>query len=778
MPRRIRRIQEVRLARPPLVLLFLSFLLLSPSSLEAQVASLRVTTLTESGDPLAGVLLTFAGRGERGLTASDGRWTFSNLPAASLTLEASRPGYRSVTRTLDLSPGEIRELRLVLAPSPFEVGGIQVSVLRPDLRPEVKVDAQTLQEINPHDVGAVLRALPGLDAMRRGGLGLDPVVRGLRDTQVGAYVDGMRTLPGGPAGMDTPLSHVDPSAVRGLQVVKGPYALTWGAGNMSAIRVETVPLPDREAPLARGRLSLGYDSNLSAGEGALEVEGAGGLLAYNLSGAWRESENYTSGSDLEIPSSFLSRELRGRLGFRPSEASTLILSGWVQEQRDIDFPGRPLDARWFDTENLSLRWTLRPPSGRLQSFEALVYGYRVDHGMDNDAKPTALANPNRMPPFPLDILTTSSVELVGGRVAGVLTPGGGWTVELGADFVSAHHDAESTTRNRTTDALVMRRLIWGGARLETLGAFVRGDRALGPILASGALRVDRVRAEADSASAFFLQNVTSELRGEEDNVSGALTLTWPFSTHWSLSGGAGSVLRPADANERYSDRSPSKKSQISAEFVGDPGIRPERSRQVDLWVEASYPRWRGSLTVFGQQIQDHITLEETQLPRQSAMSAPTVYRYVNGEAEYLGAELSAQVALPHSLQLVAQGAWLRGEDKTLDEPLLGVSPLRGDLRLRWSGGASATFMEGGVRGVASQDRISTTRGEIQTPGYTTIDLQGGLALPIPRQPTLRVGVQNLLDKGYVNHLNARNPFTGLAIEEPGRVLFARLSVAF
>ena len=44
--------------------------------------------------------------------------------------------------------------------------------------------------------------------------------------------------------------------------------------------------------------------------------------------------------------------------------------------------------------------------------------------------------------------------------------------------------------------------------------------------------------------------------------------------------------------------------------------------------------------------------------------------------------------------------------------------------------------------------------------------------------SLLVGVSNLTDEAYVNHLNAKNPFTGTPIPEPGRVFFANLSLTF
>jgi len=743
----------------------------------AQTGAVRVTALDPAGAPISGVNIEVDGLPGALLTGTDGVAMASSVPAGQRTVRGNRIGYRGAEATVVVSVGVTATVTLVLALTPMELTGIQVSVLRPDLRPELAVEERQIREVSPHDIGAVFRLLPGLDAVRRGGLGLDPVVRGLRETQVGGYVDGMRTLPGGPGGMDTPFSHLDPSAVRGIEVVKGPYALTWGSGNMSAVRLVTAPLPAEGAPPLSGRVFAGYDSNLSATEAGLDLQGAGGRMGYALSAVRREGDDYESGAGVLVPAGFRSQEVRGRVGLRPSATGTLTLSGWVQNQTGIDYPGRPLDAEWFDTYNVALGWEHAPVmSGRLRSFEATGYAYTVDHGMNNDGKPTALANPNRMPPFPMRILTTSRVEMLGGRTAGVLDLGGGWDAELGGDVYTANHVASNRMWNRDSGVLMMDRLIWGDARVTAGGVFGRVGGVLGRVTTTGTIRVDLVRADADSASTFFQQNASPDLASRETNLSGALTVTLPVSASWFLSAGAGSVVRTADANERFSDRSPSKKSQIGAEFMGDPGIRPERSNQLDLWIEADYPRWSGSFSLFAQRIQDHITIEATNLPRQSAMSAPVVYRYVNGEASYRGAEATAALALPADLVLSATTAYLWGEDLTLDEPVLGVSPWRGTMGLRWDPGSDGRFLDLGARVAARQDRISATRGEIATEGYASLDVQGGI--PLPRSALLRVGVQNLFDADVINHLNARNPFTGIQVAEPGRVFFARLSVPF
>ncbi|MFW6192870.1 MAG: TonB-dependent receptor domain-containing protein [Gemmatimonadota bacterium] len=758
------------------VFVFILLLLGGATPAFAQSGTLRVSVAGPDDQPLEGATVRVSGTDIGAVTGPDGGATLTNVPAGRRTLTASLLGYRQERVAVTVDPDDVTDVSLTLRIAPVEMSGIEVSVLRPDQRPEVQLEEAAFQEANPHDVGAAMRGLPGLDAIRRGGLGLDPVVRGLRDTQVGAYVDGMRTLPGGPGGMDTPLSHVDPSAVKGMEVMKGPYALTWGAGNMSAIRVETQGLPPRDAEPVSGRLRVGHDSNLSATEASLELDGAAAGVSYAASGAWRQGADYTSGAGDVTAGDFTSGELRGRFGFSTGATSTLTLSGWYQDQRDIDYPGRPMNADFFETYNGSARWEHRPESGVLESLEAMAYVYAVDHAMNNDGKPTARPDPDRTPPFPMDMVTVASNEMTGGRLAAELAPGGGWSLELGADGYTALHDASGTMANRDTDMLMMERVIWGGARITSLGAFASADRPLGPFTASGTVRVDRVEADADSASAFFLENASAELSSSESNLSGAFTMTLPVTSNWSASGGVGSVVRTADANERFSDRSPSKRAQIGAEFLGDPGIRPERSTQVDLWVDANYERWTGSLNLFWQRIDDAVTIEATDLPKRSAMSAPTVFRYVNGDARYRGIEASGRIAVNDAVTFSASTAYLWGEDVTLDEPALGVSPWRGDLGVRWDPMADGAFVEVTGRIVADQERVSSTRGEVSTPGYRTADVQAGL--PLPRGVTARVGVTNLFDEAYANHLNARNPFTGFAVPEPGRVFFARVSVPF
>lgn len=57
-----------------------------------------------------------------------------------------------------------------------------------------------------------------------------------------------------------------------------------------------------------------------------------------------------------------------------------------------------------------------------------------------------------------------------------------------------------------------------------------------------------------------------------------------------------------------------------------------------------------------------------------------------------------------------------------------------------------------------------------------MDLQAGAQLL--KRLELTVGVENLFDVAYTNHLNSKNPFSGAQIPEPGRVFTTDLTVRF
>jgi len=326
--------------------------------------------------------------------------------------------------------------------------------------------------------------------------------------------------------------------------------------------------------------------------------------------------------------------------------------------------------------------------------------------------------------------------------------------------------------------------VWPGVTIAQEGGFLNASRRVGAVRVSGTGRVDFVQSDADTPSTVFLQNANataSDLNRSHIMWGGAVTASVPLSDGWTVSVGMGSVARPPDALELYSDRIPASKAQTSAEFQGNPFLDPERSTQLDLWVEGQASQWTVRMSGFARRLDDYITLEPTEISPLLPLSPSTVYRYMNGEATFYGAEAQGSVTPVDPLTLRASGSYLWGRDGTLDEPALGVSPASATLGARWtlpvaSAVISRWYLDGTVEVVAEQDRVATTRGETSTGGYTTVDLKTGIRLI--RRISLEAGVENLFDVAYTDHLNANNPFTGSRIFEPGRVVTMNVRVGF
>ena len=740
----------------------------------------------ETGQPLVGTNIVITGTQQGTSTGPDGHFALGPLEAGRYTLQARFVGFQQVTEQVQVAAGDTTRIQFALASRAIGLEAVEITAYRGTPQTYEQMQKAEIQEANPRDAGELIRKMAGADAVRRGPVGLDPVVRGLRETQVGVYIDGMRTFPAGPARMDSPLSHSGPSTMRSVEVIKGPYALTSGGSAMSAIRVQTNGL--WEGPSGwTGQIRGGYDTNLDSYQTTATVGGEEGRFAYRLDGAWRGGSTYETGGGTEVPGDFLNREARGKVGYKLNEASRITVAGGYQQQDDVDYPGRLLNAEFFKSGRGQIRYEYASGEGLLRGVDAQVYAYQTLHTMNNEGKVTFESVD--FPGPPLRVSVDADISTIGGRLATDLVPSSDLRLKVGGDVYSAYRDAERPFQvvmdgMPMTPPFYESDQIWPGVRITDAGVFAQATRLFGPIEASGTIRTDVVWARADESQVtdvyLDIAGATiGDLSDEEVNVSGALMLNAALSDAWSLAIGGGTAVRTADALERYADRFPSSKAQTSAEFIGDPTLEPERSWQADVELKARYSALAFAVSGFARRIDNYITLDnapdvEPMLPLPIFADGP--FRYTNGEATFYGGEATLTVALLRPLTLSLKGSYLWGQNETTDQPALGVSPLRGDLGLRYEPPEGRFFVEGALRAVAEQDRVATVLGETPTDGYVTLDLKGGM--DIGYGVSLEGGISNLTDTDYVNHLNAKNPYTQQPIPELGRVFFVDLTLSF
>lgn len=745
--------------------------------LTAEELRLRVTD--PQGRPVAnaGVTITCTGSPERSTsTDKSGTIQLDHLDNTECRFDVRAKGFAQASRTT--APGQTPDTLEIGLELATVRGEVQVTSTLPDLATGPAFTSRQVDESGALDLSEFLRGVAGTTAIRRGPVNLEPSVRGLQEDQVAIFVDGTRTFAAGPARMDSSLSHLSPHAIENLQVVKGPYALAWGAGALSAVRAET-PRPSFTTSSEfdwNGNVYGRYGENDAVVDSGISLWGSDDRLRFYLSAGHRQGDDYEAGDGSKVPADFKSTDARFRLGYRITDQFLLEASGGYQEQKDLDYPGRLLDASYFYTRSYALEgtWT---GAGTVREVYGQIYDNRKDHLMNNDEKPTGRDMPGRIPPFALDIDLPTESNTLGGRFrVKAEIDRLAWT--FGLDHYRVEQTATRTVARRSNGFVIFEDIVWPDAEIENLGGYGqvvhRGDRyQLG-----ATLRLDSVDASADRLSQFFRDNTTGAIDQSETHLSAAVSAQLEIGNRWTATAGIGRAVRTASVLERYSDRFPATKFQLAAEFMGNPDLDPEQSLELDVGLRGTLGEVLVEIEGFYRTVDDYITvMPDPSLPKRLPLSPPTVFRFVNGdEATFYGGEIQLRQRLSGGFSWHASAAWIRADDKALDEPVLGIAPLHGVVALRYTTTGERLWVELASRWSDRQDRVATSRFEQETSGYAVVDCTAHFE--IGSRLGLRLAVENLGDKAYADHLNAPNPFTRQRIFEIGRSFSAGFEVRF
>jgi len=386
------------------------------------------------------------------------------------------------------------------------------------------------------------------------------------------------------------------------------------------------------------------------------------------------------------------------------------------------------------------------------------------------------------PPFALDISLPTEADTFGGagRAGFELSPG--WRMQAGFDFYNLDQDARRFVSRRSNGFLIFNDVVWPDAEINDQGVYVQTSKTYERGEIAAAFRMDFVQTGAGRPSDFFLANTSGELDQTETNPNFSINGRYRLADGVSVGGGFGRVVRTANSLERFSDRFPSTKFQIAAEFLGDPAIEPEVSYQGDASLNLSYTDFSLQFGGFLRRINDYITVAaDPDLPKRLPLSPPTVFRYLNGDhANFRGWYFGIRYRPIRIAELRVQGNHVLGDEISedvpqigLSEPILGIPPHQITSALRLFEPTGRFWAEFSALKVWDHMRVAASRFERPSPGFTVFNLRFGARLP--GQFTLHLGVENLGDKNYFQHLNSPNPFTGQRVLEPGRSGYVRLS---
>jgi hypothetical protein len=221
------------------------------STLHAQALDLVSGIVLNVGnsEPLKGVTVTVLEGDFRAVTDEDGRFLFSDLPAAEVTLKIELSGYASVVERVILTPVEVGVLQVRLAPIFATLEELKVMV--DDPAPRSSSDIEIVRRSDDFRTAFDLLAdeIPGVNAglqLNSGGARIR--IRGSSSLTLSnapaIYLDGIRVNAQGAgtavsSGLHA-LELIPASQVESIQVLKGPSTTgQYGDASQGVVLIQT-----------------------------------------------------------------------------------------------------------------------------------------------------------------------------------------------------------------------------------------------------------------------------------------------------------------------------------------------------------------------------------------------------------------------------------------------------------------------------------------------------------------------------------------------------------
>ncbi len=631
----------------------------------------------------------------------------------------------------------------------------------------------------PRNVSDLFKDIPGFGIQKRGAYASEPVFRSFKYEQLNVQYDGgMKILHACPNRMDPITTHVIPEEIEKIELVKGPFTVRFGQNFGGIINLVTKSVNNKQNGFS-GNIETGYETNgnnfTTRGSFLYKKD----KFDITLNGSYRDYGDYTDGEGTEVPSSFKTTDYSVRVGYNPTDNQRVKFTWRQSFGRDIDHAGLMMDSPWDDSYLAGLDYKITELSPMISSLMFKGFYSYVDHLMTNEERPSFKAT---------DAASNVFATTYGGKAEVTITPSDKLNIFTGLDanFIARDGDRIRIIKimngNPLPEPMTKVDKIWQDSELNDIGVFAEGKYKVSErsVLTAG-LRSDFISAAINDPEKDFL-----ELHGEngvikdqsEVNISGNISYVYNINqTQLQFAFGRG--MRTASMIERFINH-----FNIGIdpyEYVGNPYLDPEINNQFEFSVNQRFTKIDLGATVFYSFMKDYITaIVDESLPRKFMPTVPPIYakRFINiDNAMQTGFEFYLNYNITNSLSFLSDVSYTYGQNKDFDEPLPQVAPLTAHLSLKYE--KEKYWINFKSRLVDSQDRISETFKETETPGFATFDISGGVK-PF-KGMTVGAAVLNIFDKGYYEHLNFSYKNSNIMsgrILEPGRNFTIYLNYSF
>jgi len=631
------------------------------------------------------------------------------------------------------------------------------------------------------DSARLLQDIPGVSLYGAGGISSLPAIHGLADDRIRVQVDGVGLMPACPNHMNSALSYIDPSKVGSVIVFAGITPVSVGGDSIGgSIQVKSAP-PEfanaGENVLVKGQAGTFFRSNgngLGYNVGAT-VAGSWQSLTYSESGS--QSDNYKAGKSFKPVSqgregsSLIPGDVVGSTAYNGATNRDVGIAlhhdGHLLQlnvsQQTVGFEGFP-NQRMDMTDNNNMLYNLRY-TGQYQcgDLEARMYyqhtRHEMDMGSDRYFYGTGMPMDTKAKTFGTlvqgnIILSERDIVRVGAEyqrytlydwwppVGGSMGPNTFWNVDYGQrDKIDAFVEWEARWTPEWVSQLGVR-----SDTVRTNAAAVQGyDNGLAGLW-------------GNDAAAF---NAQGRERTDYNWDFTALMRYTPGTTQ-TYEAGYARKSRSPNLYQRY-PWATNAMAALMNNFVGDGNgyigtvdLKPEVANTVSAtgdWHDATKELWGLKATAYYTYVQDYIDARRCDSGQCSSSNGTAttgfvLLQYVNQSAQLYGLDLSGNLLLgktDHFGSFTGTGVlnYVRGKNVTTGDNLYNIMPLNVKLAVAQRLGGWTNTAE--FQAVADKHQVSQVRNEIQTGGYSLVNLRSSYEWKYVR---LDAGIENLFNRFY------------------------------
>jgi iron complex outermembrane recepter protein len=757
-----------------LALLFSGPSLVLAQAQPAQAGAITGTLRTTDGSPIADAVVRIVELRRETEVSAEGMFRFEGVPAGSYLLEAVSPSAGAAVERVVVPAGGTAEVAFALD---LTVHREEIVVTAsPDVRstyeiaqPTSVLSGEELQRRLQPTLGETLSREPGVTSTSFGQGSSRPVIRGLGGDRIRVLESGIGSGDASTTSPDHAVS-VDPLAAERIEVLRGPATLLYGSsavGGVVNVIDERIPdsLPDERVS---GIVELRGGSVADERGGIASFNGSLGRIAWHADYLRRETDDY------EIP------------GFAESEILRRMEAEEGSGEEEEAFGVLPNSATETESGTLGFSWVGNDGflGLSIRDFDTL---YGIPGGHPHEEGEGEGEESDEGAAVRVD-LQQRRYDLRGGinRPFGLFR---GASLRFGTtDYEHRELEgAEVGTRflNDTWEGRLELLQKQAGSLTGSFGfqALSRDFEAIGEEAFVPPTRTDswavftfqeisRNDWRFQFGARFEGQDVSAETEGIDersfDGLSGSFGVVRLFGEDYSLGLSLARSTKLPNAEELFSN---GPHIATNAFEIGDPNLEEETSLGADLTLRKVSGRLTGEITLFANRFDDFIYEsftgeEEDGLP---------VFRYVQRDAEFRGAELTGVLAAwhrePYHFDVEFGADFVRAELRESGDPLPRIPPRRYRLGVHYRG----ERLDGLVEGIRAEDQDRVAAFELPTEGYTLLNASLGYRFFTDRAvyDVLLRGT-NLTDEEVRNHVSFLKDLVPL----PGRDVSLALRVTF